>query len=113
MKKKSADSRMRTSSAVPSSAFTLHTVLWCRYISDMERCKEVHSNSTYPNPGYPDLLGPSGEFVKNFTRLSCLEITGYRIQYSTVLWLAELQIRRGRKVQTQVHTVNSNNRTAN
>ena len=29
------------------------------------------------------------------------------------LWLIELQMRRCRKVQTQVHTVNSNSRTAN
>jgi len=31
----------------------------------------------------------------------------------SALWLLELQIRRGRKVYTQVHTVNSNSRTAN
>jgi len=43
-------------------------------------------------------LAPSGKFVENFTKLSCLEITGYRIKYSTVLWLLELQVRRGRKV---------------
>jgi hypothetical protein len=30
-----------------------------------------------------------------------------------VLWLLELQIRRGWKVQTQVHTANSNSRTRN
>jgi len=47
---------------------------------------------------YPDRLGPSGKFVENSTKIPCLEITGYRIQYSTVLWLLELQIRRGRKV---------------
>ena len=47
---------------------------------------------------YPDRLGPSGKSVKNSTELSCLEITGYRIKYSTVLWLLELQIRRGQKV---------------
>jgi hypothetical protein len=47
---------------------------------------------------YPDLLGPSGKFVENPTKLSCLEITSYRIKYSTVLRLLELQIRRGRKV---------------
>jgi len=49
----------------------------------------------------------------NSTKLTCLEITGYRIKCSTVLWLLELHIRRGRQVQTQVHTVNSNSRTAN
>jgi len=43
-------------------------------------------------------LVPSGKFVENCTKLICLEITGYRIKYSTVLWLLELQIRRGRKV---------------
>ena len=47
---------------------------------------------------YSDRLGPSGKFVENYTKLTCLEITGYRIKYSTVLWLLELQIRRGRKV---------------
>ena len=62
---------------------------------------------------YPDRLGPSGKFVENCTKLGCLEITGYKIQYSRVLWLLELQIRRGRKIQTQAHTVNSNSRTSN
>jgi len=47
---------------------------------------------------YPGRLGPSGKFVENSTKLTFLEITGYRIKYSTVLWLLELQIRRGRKV---------------
>jgi hypothetical protein len=46
-------------------------------------------------------------------KLTCLEITGYRIKYSTVLWLLELQISRGRKTLTQVYIVNSSNRTAN
>jgi hypothetical protein len=47
---------------------------------------------------YADRLGPSGKFVENSTKLTCLEITGYWIKYSTVLWLVELQIRRVRKV---------------
>jgi len=38
------------------------------------------------------------------------ETTGYRIKCSTVLWLLGLKVRRGRKVYTQVHTVNSNSR---
>jgi len=46
---------------------------------------------------YPGRLGPSGKFVDNSTKLTCLEITGYRIKYRTVLWLLELHIRRGRK----------------
>jgi hypothetical protein len=46
----------------------------------------------------PDRLGLSGEFVENSTKLTCLEIAGYRIKYSTVLWLLELQIVRGRNV---------------
>ena len=33
---------------------------------------------------YPDRLGPSGKFVENSTKLTCLEITGYWIKYSTV-----------------------------
>jgi hypothetical protein len=44
---------------------------------------------------YPDRLGSSGQFVENSTKLTCLEITGYRIKYSTVLWLLEMHIRRG------------------
>jgi hypothetical protein len=36
---------------------------------------------------YPNRLSPSGKFVENFTKLCCLELTGYRIKYSTVLWL--------------------------
>jgi len=32
----------------------------------------------------PDRLGPSGKFVENSTKLYCLELTGYRIKYSTV-----------------------------
>jgi hypothetical protein len=44
---------------------------------------------------YPDRLGRSGKFVENSAKVTCLEITGYRIKYSTVLWLLELQIRRG------------------
>ena len=47
---------------------------------------------------YPDQLGPSGKFVENSTKLTCLEITGYRIKYSTVFRLLVLQIRLGRKV---------------
>ena len=46
----------------------------------------------------PDQLGPSVKFVENSTKLTSLEITSYRIKYSAVLWLIELQIRRGRKV---------------
>jgi len=33
----------------------------------------------------PDRLGPSGKFVENSTKLTFLEITGYRIKCSTVL----------------------------
>jgi len=47
---------------------------------------------------YPDRLGPLVKFVENSTKLTCLGIIGYRIKYSTVLWLLELQIRRGKKV---------------
>ena len=61
---------------------------------------------------YPDRFGPSGKSVENSTKLPCLEITGNRIKYSTVLWLLGLQIRRGRKVLTEAQTVNSNSRTS-
>ena len=48
---------------------------------------------------YPDGLGPSGKVVENCTKLICLEITGYRIKYNTVLWLLEFQIKRGRNLE--------------
>jgi len=49
-------------------------------------------NSTYPDAVYPDRqLSRSCKFVENSTKLSCLEITGYRIKYSTVLWFLEPQ----------------------
>jgi hypothetical protein len=67
----------------------------------------------YPDAGYPDRLGSSGKSVENSTKLTCLEISEYRIKYSTLLWLLELQIRYGRKVETQIHTVNSNSRASN
>jgi len=35
---------------------------------------------------------PSGKFVDNSTKLTCLQITRYRIKYSTVLWLPELNM---------------------
>ena len=50
------------------------------------------------NANYPDRLGTSAKSVESSTQLPCLEITGYLINYSTVLRLLELKIRRGRKV---------------
>jgi hypothetical protein len=47
---------------------------------------EIH----FPDAGYSDRLGPSGKFVENSSKIYCLEITGYRIKYGTVLWLLEL-----------------------
>jgi len=47
---------------------------------------------------YPDRFNPSGKFVENSKELTCFETTGYRIKYSTMLWLIELQSRRGRRV---------------
>ena len=52
----------------------------------------------YSVAGYPDRLRPSGKCVENSTKLTSFEITGCRIKYSTVLWLLELQLRRGREV---------------
>jgi len=34
------------------------------------------------------MLGLSGKFVDNSTKLTCLEMTGYRIKYSTMLKMA-------------------------
>ena len=72
----------------------------------------MQQNSTYLGAGYPDQLGLSCKFVETTKKLSCLEISSYWIKHSTVLWLLELQIRCGQKVQTQVHTVNSNSQTS-
>jgi len=45
----------------------------------------LQQNSSYPDAGYPHRVGRPGKFVGNSTKLTCLEITGYRIKYSTVL----------------------------
>jgi hypothetical protein len=47
---------------------------------------------------YLDRLDSSSTFVENSIKLNVLEITVYRIKYSTVYWLLELQIMRGRKI---------------
>ena len=57
---------------------------------------QIQYNSIYPE--HPDRLGPSGRSVENSTKLTILDITSYRIKYTTVLWRLELQFRRGRKV---------------
>jgi len=59
---------------------------------------EIQQNYSSPDAGYPDQLCPTGKSVVNSTKLTCLEITGYRIKYSAVLWLLQLQIRLSRKV---------------
>jgi hypothetical protein len=43
---------------------------------------------------YPDRLSLSDKFVKNSTKLTCLEIVSYWIK----LWFLDLQIRRVQKV---------------
>jgi hypothetical protein len=57
----------------------------------------VQQNSIYPAAGNPDRFGPSGKFVENSTKLTFLEITGYRIKCSVAVWHLEFQIRRGQK----------------
>jgi hypothetical protein len=38
-----------------------------------------------------DRIGPSGKYVENSTKQTCLAITDYyRLKYSSVLWLIEL-----------------------
>jgi len=91
----------------PSPSF--HMLVYVQYIiSRFSLCLPVCWNKYNRTPltrtlvfriaNYPDRLGPSGKFVENSIKLTCLEIALYRIKYSTVLWLLELQIRRGRKV---------------
>jgi hypothetical protein len=66
---------------------------------------DLHLSGIIRIANYPDRLGPSSKFLENSTKLICLEITGYRIKYSTVLRLLELQIRRGIIVETQVQYI--------
>ena len=72
----------------------------------MCKCDKQY-NSTYPDAGYPDrqLSGSAsqfGKFVDNCTKLTSLEITGYRIQYSVMASRTSNQA-----WSTQVHIVNS------
>jgi phosphoribosyl-AMP cyclohydrolase len=32
-------------------------------------------NSTFAEAGYPDRLGPSGKFVENYAKITCLQIS--------------------------------------
>jgi len=57
---------------------------------------------------YPDRPGPSSKFVENSTELTYLETTSHRMKCCAVLWLIELQVSQGRRVWTEVPTVNSN-----
>jgi len=41
----------------------------------LKRAVELHLSDA----GYPDRPDPSGKFVENSTKLTCLDITGYRI----------------------------------
>ena len=50
---------------------------------------------------YPVRLGPSGKFVENSTKLTYLEISGYWIKYSTVLWLLLCERKSSRSPITQ------------
>jgi len=85
-------------------ALSLETVLW--NVSDkagfvsrswLSKLQNVYSITAVIRTlviriaNYPDLLGPSGKFVKNYTKLTRPEITGYRLKYGTVLWLLELE----------------------
>ena len=42
-------------------------------------------NLVIRNSDYPDRLESWGKYVENSTKLTCLEITGYRIKYSSVM----------------------------
>jgi hypothetical protein len=67
----------------------------CKWIAVVK----VQYNSNYPDTGYPDQLGPSGNSVENSTQLICLEMIGYQIEYSTKCYgCLEPQIRCGQKV---------------
>jgi hypothetical protein len=50
-------------------------------VSNLNRtlAESIQQNSTIPDAGYPDRLGPSVNFLQNSTEINCLEITGYWI----------------------------------
>jgi hypothetical protein len=48
---------------------------------------EIQQNTHYPYAGYVDPPCPLGKFVEKSTKLTCLEISRYRIKKSTILWL--------------------------
>jgi len=58
---------------------------------------EIHLSGRwlFGTPIYRNGLDRSVKFVENSTKLTCLEIAGYRIKYNTVLWLLELRIMNG------------------
>ena len=59
---------------------------------------------------YPDhqLTGSAWNCGKICRALTCLEITGYRINYNTVSWFVDPQTGRGRTFQMRLRTVISN-----
>ena len=72
------------------TVLSLHTPVRTRSASTLE----LHLSESWLSGS----AWPNGKFVENSTILTYLEIVSYRIKYSTVLWLLELKIRRGRKV---------------
>ena len=81
-----------------------HIACWCCLVGLHGRALYRHSTTSLVRTlvirksNYPDQLGPSYKFVGNSTKLTSLAITGFLIEYGTVLWLLKHQIRRGRKV---------------
>jgi len=80
----------------PEHSLSHTCITWC-FVSKYNRNPLIRMH-VIRIANYPNRFGPSGKSVENSTQLTCLEITGYRIKYSTVLWLKELHIRCGRKV---------------
>jgi hypothetical protein len=50
-----------------------------------EPAPRIQYNSTHPDAGYPDGLGPSGKFVEISTKITWLEITD-QVQYSVMAY---------------------------
>ena len=76
------------------SLFYLTVLVEGLVIMSMEFIVELHFSGRWLS----GLAWPFSKCVENSIILTCFEITGYRIKYSTTLWLLELQIRRCRKV---------------
>ena len=68
--------------------YTAHTLQTESHIAEFHLSGPWSSGSAWP----------LRKIVEKSRKISCLEMGGNRIKCSTVLWLLNIQVRRGRKV---------------